>query len=318
MQITVIGAGATGTLYGSILQRGGADVQLFGRGPHIAAIRENGATIESDEFGRFVQKIPATDSVTEIKPAHVVIVAVPLHQLESVREPIERAARADAVVIPLSNGVDSFQRLLKMLRFGIPTYGTTIVQCEVTSPGVVRHKNKRHQITVGHPIHSVARDVVKRLSAFGLTISCTADGAANVWQMAAFRIPITVACCAHETDVGGLRKNRDVWRNVQLAAGEIGGLASRRGVTVNHGTLVFHLQRVPNGMIPSSARDVLAGINPRDTELPYLVEPLCRVSSKFGDWCQSELGLEHLLEMYSDAVGSDFDHNRVWCPNAAF
>ncbi|MDP6174937.1 MAG: 2-dehydropantoate 2-reductase N-terminal domain-containing protein, partial [Rhodospirillales bacterium] len=42
MRVAIIGAGAIGGMVGGKLALAGADVTLIARGPHLAAIRENG------------------------------------------------------------------------------------------------------------------------------------------------------------------------------------------------------------------------------------------------------------------------------------
>lgn len=46
MRIAVIGAGAVGSVLGSLLWRAGEDVVLVGRAAHVAAIRAAGLNVE--------------------------------------------------------------------------------------------------------------------------------------------------------------------------------------------------------------------------------------------------------------------------------
>ncbi len=53
MKICIYGAGAIGGYMGLMLHEGGADVSLIARGPHLAAIRENGLErLETKEHPR--------------------------------------------------------------------------------------------------------------------------------------------------------------------------------------------------------------------------------------------------------------------------
>ncbi|MFD7947374.1 ketopantoate reductase family protein, partial [Streptomyces sp. NPDC059744] len=67
MKIAVLGAGAIGAFVGAALHRGGADVHLIARGPHLQAIRERGVRVISPR-GDFVAHPHATDDPTEIGP----------------------------------------------------------------------------------------------------------------------------------------------------------------------------------------------------------------------------------------------------------
>ena len=48
MKICVYGAGAVGGCFGAWLAEAGADVTLIARGPHLAAMRDNGLTLIRD------------------------------------------------------------------------------------------------------------------------------------------------------------------------------------------------------------------------------------------------------------------------------
>ncbi len=76
MKITVIGAGAMGSLFGGLLAESGAEVWLFDiRTEQIAAINQNGLNIEKDDHSRRVH-IKATTDSDHIEKADLVIVFV--------------------------------------------------------------------------------------------------------------------------------------------------------------------------------------------------------------------------------------------------
>ena len=60
MRICIYGAGAIGGLLGARLAKAGAEVSLIARGPHLAAMREQGLTLRSPEE-RFTVPVTATD-----------------------------------------------------------------------------------------------------------------------------------------------------------------------------------------------------------------------------------------------------------------
>ena len=79
MKICIFGAGAIGGYVGLMLKKGGADVSLIARGPHLDAINSNGIkVIFKDE--ELVEKMPATETPSELGPQDYVIVALKAHQ----------------------------------------------------------------------------------------------------------------------------------------------------------------------------------------------------------------------------------------------
>jgi UDP-glucose 6-dehydrogenase len=65
MQITVIGAGAMGSLFGALLHRAGNQVTLVDtRSEYISALQRRGITVEEPDKSRFTARVPATTDVS--------------------------------------------------------------------------------------------------------------------------------------------------------------------------------------------------------------------------------------------------------------
>src|SRR3954447_12532095 len=73
MRIAIIGAGAGGGYYGSLLARAGNDVTFIARGPHLAAIQANGLRLESVRQGNFTANVRAVNDPAEIGAVDLVI-----------------------------------------------------------------------------------------------------------------------------------------------------------------------------------------------------------------------------------------------------
>ena len=75
MRVAILGAGAIGAYVGAALHRGGTEVHLVARGPHLAAIRKRGVEVLSPR-GDWVARTPATDDPAEIGPVDVVFLGL--------------------------------------------------------------------------------------------------------------------------------------------------------------------------------------------------------------------------------------------------
>ena len=87
MRFAVVGAGAIGAYVGAALARGGADVTLIARGPHLRAMQEHGVRVQSAR-GDFHVHPPATDDFDAIGGADVVFLALKAHSLPEVADRI--------------------------------------------------------------------------------------------------------------------------------------------------------------------------------------------------------------------------------------
>jgi 2-dehydropantoate 2-reductase len=104
MKICIYGAGAIGGYLGVQLARAGVDVTLIARGPHLAAMRENGLRLRIDGEER-VARTFCTDDPAEAGPQDYVIVALKAHQAYQAADRFAPLLGPDTAVVTAMNGV---------------------------------------------------------------------------------------------------------------------------------------------------------------------------------------------------------------------
>jgi 2-dehydropantoate 2-reductase len=104
VRFAVVGAGAIGAYVGAALARGGADVTLIARGPHLAAMRSHGVQVISPR-GDFAAHPQATDDLAAVAGADVVFVALKAYSLTEVAPALGRLLAPGAGVIWAQNGI---------------------------------------------------------------------------------------------------------------------------------------------------------------------------------------------------------------------
>ena len=108
MKFCVFGAGAVGGFVGGMVARAaeatGAEVSLVTRGPHLAAIRENGLAIETPD-GSFTVRPAATDDPKSLGPQDVVFLSAKVHSLTAAAEAMQPLLGPETVVVSAQNGI---------------------------------------------------------------------------------------------------------------------------------------------------------------------------------------------------------------------
>ena len=104
MKVAILGAGAIGAYVGAALHRGGTEVHLVARGPHLAAIRERGVEVLSPR-GDWVARTPATDDPAEIGPVDVVFLGLKANSYASCGPLIEPLLHDKTAVVAAQNGI---------------------------------------------------------------------------------------------------------------------------------------------------------------------------------------------------------------------
>jgi 2-dehydropantoate 2-reductase len=158
MKFVIVGAGAIGAYVGASLARGGSDVSLVARGPHLRAMQERGVTVLSPA-GDFTVALDATDDFDVLSDAEVVFVALKAYSLPELAPRIGERLRPGAATVWAQNGVPwwYFQShpgplggtvLQSVDPGGVITRAISpdsvvgcVVYCstEVVEPGVIRH-----------------------------------------------------------------------------------------------------------------------------------------------------------------------------------
>ncbi len=113
MKICVVGAGAIGGFMGARLAQKNHEVSLIARGPHLAAIRQNGLKLIQDGEEIVAKNVIATDDIDDLGVQDIVLLALKSHQIASVLDKLPNLLGPDSVMVTLQNGVPwwYFQKL---------------------------------------------------------------------------------------------------------------------------------------------------------------------------------------------------------------
>ncbi|MFN0162040.1 MAG: 2-dehydropantoate 2-reductase N-terminal domain-containing protein, partial [Burkholderiales bacterium] len=104
MKICIYGAGAIGGTIAVRLAQAGHAVSVVARGAHLAAIRENGLTLQKGEE-RVTVRVPAAADGADFGVQDAVIIAVKAHGIRAALSGISPLIGTDTSVVPAINGV---------------------------------------------------------------------------------------------------------------------------------------------------------------------------------------------------------------------
>src|SRR6516165_7699608 len=104
MKICIYGAGAIGGYLGVQLARAGADISLVARGPHLAAMRDNGLKLLIGEEAHVVRP-RCTDNPAELGVQDVVIICLKAHSIPAVIGQMQPLLGARTRIVTAVNGI---------------------------------------------------------------------------------------------------------------------------------------------------------------------------------------------------------------------
>lgn len=202
MKICVFGAGAIGGYMGVKLARVGADVSLVARGPHLAAMQQNGLRLIEEEQVDTVS-VTASDTPEDLGEQDYVIITLKAHSVPPVVEKMRPLIGPNTTVVSGVNGVPWWY----FHKLGGPLDGTrvhsvdpgdaqwngfgpdNVLGCvvypaaEVIEPGVIKHL-EGNRFSLGEPDGSKSDRAValsKALIAAGLKAPVRSKLRDEIW-----------------------------------------------------------------------------------------------------------------------------------------
>lgn len=148
MQVLVVGSGAIGGYFGSILARAGHDVTMLVRPKHRDQIRRGGfRIIGGPDAG--TAKVETVSYLAAAGTPDLVLFAVKSYDTEEVARPLRTVLGKSSVVLELQNGVDRAEAIEAIVGKGHVLAGTVYLESVLDGPGAVRYLSGARRIVFG-------------------------------------------------------------------------------------------------------------------------------------------------------------------------
>jgi len=284
MRIAAMGAGGVGGYFGARLQQAGHDVVFFARGKHLAALREKGLTLKSTH-GDAQLKVAVLEEPAQTAPVDVVIFAVKLWDTEGAAERLRPIIGRHTVVIPFQNGVESVERLQKVLPKEAVMGGSAYIATRIAAPGVIEHIGQMARLQFGPVLPAQRQTAAAFLAACKearIDAEMPDDVVRAIWEKFVFLVAVSSATAVSRAPLGVVRADPDLRRLFESALRETWALGRARGVPLADGLVedrLKYLDTMPHEMKASMAHDLEAGGR---LEAPWLCGAVARMSAELG------------------------------------
>ena len=149
MKIAVVGAGAIGGLFGSILTKGGLDVTLVDIWEEsVKVMQTTGLTVVGQAGKEEVVKVKATTKIDEVGTPDLIMIAVKSYDTAQAARDCLKIVGADTMVFTVQNGVGNVDTIGDILGRNRIVAGTTSFGCTRLGPGKIKPSGIG-EITIG-------------------------------------------------------------------------------------------------------------------------------------------------------------------------
>ncbi|HUH94101.1 MAG TPA: 2-dehydropantoate 2-reductase [Casimicrobiaceae bacterium] len=285
MRIAVMGAGGVGGYFGTLLARAGHDVAFVARGRHLAAMRERGLRVRGSAGEILIERPTVSDGPSALGVREVVLFAVKLWDTESAADAIRPMLDAKSVVIPFQNGVESVERIGRIVGARHVMGGAAYIAATIAEPGVIIQTGSMARLRFGAVIpeqRDAGRAFLEACTGAGIDAELADDIERVLWEKFVFLSAMSGTTAATRQPIGAIRDDPDLRAVLEAAMREAHAVGRTRGAALGEGFVEQQLafaDGLPAQMRSSMLNDLLAG---NRLEAPWLSGAVARMAKEAG------------------------------------
>ncbi len=305
MRVTVMGSGGTGGYFGGLLARAGEEVTFVARGAHLAAIRARGLTVRSRLVGDFTVPARATDDPAESGRADLVLFCVKTYDTASAAERLRPAVGPDTVILPVQNGIDSAERIGRVVGLEHVIGGLAGVSSVVEAPGIIEHRAGPDVIQLGEldgPPSARAQRIADTLRRAGIKTQVRPDMRVALWEKFVLICGLSGLTALTRLPLGAVLACPETRTLFRQAMEETEAVGRAEGVAVpdgHAGRMMQFFEGSDPAIRGSLYYDLAAG---RRLEIETLHETVVRLGREHGVPTPANFAVYAALKPYADGA----------------
>jgi 2-dehydropantoate 2-reductase len=222
---------------------------------------------------------------SETSPVDVVMFAVKLWDTEGAASQLKPIVSGKTLVIPFQNGVESVDRLRKILPRENVLGGSAYIATRISAPGVIEHIGQMagiefgpllpEQRTAAEAFHAACKDA-------GINVKLSDDINRVIWQKFVFLVAVSSTTAVSRSGLGVVRADPDLRWLFEQCMRETWRVAKARGVDLGEDFVpqrLAFMETLPAEMKASMAHDLENGAK---LEAPWLCGAVVRMAEEAG------------------------------------
>jgi 2-dehydropantoate 2-reductase len=284
MKIAIIGTGGAGGYFGAKLAQHGFDVGFLARGAQLDALQTKGLTVKS-VLGDFqLDKVRASDKISELGKSDLIILGVKSWQVKEIRAELQSIIHADTMILPLQNGVSTIQELSEVIDSNNILGGLCKIISKIEAPGLIHHIGVTPLIVFGEPNKTISPRVEALKAVFDkaeIESIISPDIEAELWKKFIL-VCVGGLLALSKTSYGELRSLPETRPLMIELLEEILTLSKAIGIQIEADymdKMLSFIDSFPYDSASSLARDIWAGY---PSEIEYQNGAVVRLGKEYG------------------------------------
>ena len=299
---------ATGGIGGYLavkLSNAGFKVATIARGDHLTAINENGLMLDGPNGYEKANPWLATDSPSDIGAVDVIIFAVKCGALEAAAEACKPMLKKETIVVPFLNGVETVDRLCKILPKANIANGVARVSTTIKAPGIIKQTGDFRTFIFAEcdnrPSNRITalQEAITKAGAFA---PVTSDIDKEMWSKFIVFSAISGATAAGRCTLGQVIKSTSLSKVFQKIISETTATARAYGINLSSSIEqdIWELvNELPTDVRASTAVDLEKGL---PLEVDWISGAVTRLAKAKGIEAPTNETIHGLLSPYKDGL----------------
>lgn len=305
MKISLIGAGAVGSIFGSLLAKGGQDVTLIGINPErIALLNEKGIKVNGVS-GEFSVSVKAVTDVSSIDVADLVLVCVKAYDTKKALSQHNKHIGPETIILTLQNGLGNVEQIAKVCGHENVLGGTTAQGGYLLETGHLRHAGNgiTHIGELSGKVTSRIEHVANIFNSAGIKTEISKNVDALIWAKIIVNVGINALTALLRVNNGKTASLSYARAIQEEAVNESLAVAKQAGIELDEKEIaarVVEVAKVTEKNVSSMLNDVLKN---QRTEIDFINGAICNLGKKYSVATPVNQTLTNLIKATEQAYG---------------
>ncbi len=305
MKIAIIGAGAVGSIFASLLIKSGQDVTLIGKDPgKVSLLNEKGIKVEGVS-GSFTTPVKAVIDANDADHGDLLLVCVKAYDTRRAIEEHKSIIGPDTMVLTVQNGLGNVEQINHVCAKEKILAGTTAQGGYLINTGHLHHAGMG-MTHIGQAFGKNgkgSRSIADLFNNAGIKTEISENVDALIWAKLVVSVGINALTALLKINNGKtttLKWAREIQKE---AVAEALAVAKKEGIDFDYDEVARRVVNVANVTSENVSSMLTDRLNHRRTEIDYINGAICNLGKKHGVQTPVNSTLTSLIRATEEVYG---------------
>ena len=284
MNIAIVGPGAIGILFGTLLIKSGEKVKFLDHNKQrVESISKNGISLESKDKV-YSNKVEITNEPNDLRDTDLFLVCVKSYDTKKAVKSIKPALKESGLVLTLQNGIGNIEIISEVLGQDRVIGGVTSQGANVIGPGQVKHAGFGETAIgkIDGKAPAYLRGIREIFNKAGLKTRISKDIRSLLWSKLIINVGINALTAITHLRNGQLLDYEGTRRALRLAVSEAVKVAKRKRIKLAYDDAIEKTEAVCEATAQNISSMLQDALRKKKTEIDFINGAIVRQGQSLG------------------------------------